>query len=50
MMAFSLDFMMNVSMPGLFDFPGMAEATALTAYADRLRAQPGYLYSQRRDF
>ncbi|WP_420731560.1 glutathione S-transferase family protein [Hwanghaeella sp. 1Z406] len=50
MTAFSLDFMMNVSMPGLFDFPGMAEATALTAYAERLRAQPGYLYSQRRDF
>jgi glutathione S-transferase len=50
MMAFSLDFLLNVAMPGLFDFPAVAEAPALTAYAERLRAEPGYAYSQRRDF
>ncbi len=50
MTAFSLDFMLNISMPGLFNFPGAAEAKALTAYAERLRTQPGYIYSQRQDF
>ncbi|WP_170149712.1 glutathione S-transferase family protein [Rhodoplanes roseus] len=48
--AFTLDFLGNITFPGLFRIPALDWATALTAYAARLRDAPGYAYSQRRDF
>lgn len=50
MTAFTLDFLGNVTFPGLFRIPALERATALAAYAARLRDLPGYAYSQRRDF
>ncbi|RAI43865.1 glutathione S-transferase family protein [Rhodoplanes roseus] len=52
MTAFTLDFMSNRTFPdlALFRIPGLDELVALRAYADRLRRQPGYVYSQRQGF
>ncbi|MCW2318564.1 glutathione S-transferase [Rhodoblastus acidophilus] len=50
MTAFTLDFLGNVTFPGLFQIKALEQATALAAYAARLRALPGYIYSQKLDF
>ena len=46
MTAFTLDFMMDVTFPGLFGpLPCCETADALRVYAARIRQLPGYLYS-----